>query len=458
MAQKALKKKTLDSPRSTVSEGHKHRKGLSWIFPMKKFITLPDGLRVKSRDSEAVLKKATPLRAVPLSTGGVQVEILNGQQQSPTLEGNNTAPALTRTATHDSLIHSSPGKGKPKYIKRSRSSPSDLGRQKLTGHKGVYHIHSLEQQDWFEDEDTDLAHFSQIDLNGSLTSSNSTDHSNVVSPTSRDKPHTHEYIDIPGGQKYVTHSNYASSTLNSRVSRSLNELNSMETQRIPAKVYSNGTLPRGLLVYQPNSEMTILKDTPQTGVGPVHQNGYDTAGQASLLKSRAHFSSMPSLLRKNSNYKEERKILKELKRREKEERKIREKEEKRRAKEEKRRRKAEKYFNQSLPRNWGYLNKPIESVYMRPKLTLSAVPIDIEDGAPSPRPINIIPAAPTGPAPMPPQPSLKTRSVYSSAPDLLRVEQVYGATLRGAPKRVVKDATAASKGVARKMAPSSPKR
>ncbi|XP_046359234.2 uncharacterized protein LOC124137107 isoform X4 [Haliotis rufescens] len=147
------------------------------------------------------------------------------------------------------------------------------------------------------------------------------------------------------------------------------------------------------------------------------QELYGTQNRTSnLLKSKAKFSSMPSLFGSRDL---DKKAMKREKKRIKEE-------EKRLKKEEKRRRKMEKKYAtvnpNMMPRNWNYVQKPIEDVYMRPKLRLRAVPIDFEDG-PSSRP-------PTVPPPPPPNIGLRRKYLHSSAPDLLRLEQVYGSLSR----------------------------
>ena len=175
---------------------------------------------------------------------------------------------------------------------------------------------------------------------------------------------------------------------------------------------------------------------------PSNHSGHPEA--SSLYKSRGLSSSMPTLLG-NATPKEQKKLLKEYKRLEKEEKKKREKEEKRRIKEEKKRqktwRKQQKYIHRTLPRSWGsgYVERPIENVYQRGRVQyqFSAVPIDFEDGPPTHRsnpPTNSPPPPPSQPQTLQHGPSLKAQAFYNSAPDLLRLEKVYGATIRGQPK------------------------
>ena len=196
----------------------------------------------------------------------------------------------------------------------------------------------------------------------------------------------------------------------------------------------NGTPNTGLLIYRPGKagEKIIVNDQHPG----MPNGGYEflTVGrkEGSLVKSKLKFNSMPTLF----DSKGDKKLIKLLKKQEKEEKKRKEKEEKKRAKEEKKRIKLEKKLKtKTLPRNFayhhtnGHVLSPIENVYRRPKLSLSAVPIDFEDGPPSHRssPAKMAP-------PPPPEPSMRTQSMYASAPDLLRLEQVYGATIRGVPK------------------------
>ncbi|XP_062608346.1 SH3 and multiple ankyrin repeat domains protein 3-like isoform X3 [Saccostrea cucullata] len=239
--------------------------------------------------------------------------------------------------------------------------------------------------------------------------------------------------------------------------------------------YPNGTVPNGrimtaggslklrspgLVVYKPPpgapGDFIMMGDPSLHNGGPgnvpfksqgvtdIHDlpNNRRQAPEApNLYKSRGLSSSMPTLLG-NATPKEQKKFLKEVKKLEKEEKKRREKEEKRRIKEEKKRektlRKQKKLVNRTLPRNWvsGYVERPIENVYhRRPQLQFSAVPIDFEDGPPTHRSNPPLHAPP----PPPPQtlqqgPSLKAQAFYNSAPDLLRLEKVYGGSVRGQPK------------------------
>ena len=194
----------------------------------------------------------------------------------------------------------------------------------------------------------------------------------------------------------------------------------------------NGRPQTGLLIYKPGKSGEIVVNDQHPG---MPNGGFEflTVGrkEGSLVKSKLKFNSMPTLF----DSKGDKKLIKLLKKQEKEEKRRKEKEERKRAKEEKKRVKLEKKLKtKTLPRNFqyahtnGHVLSPLDQVYRRPKLSLSAVPIDFEDGpARHPSPIKMAP-------PPPPEPSMRTRSIYASAPDLLRVEQVYGATIRGVPK------------------------
>ncbi|XP_041354554.1 uncharacterized protein LOC121372324 [Gigantopelta aegis] len=146
---------------------------------------------------------------------------------------------------------------------------------------------------------------------------------------------------------------------------------------------------------------------------------YGEGRRMNMLQSKARFSSMPSLFtNKDMDYK---KALKLEKKREKEER-------KRLEKEEKKRRKAEKKYAslniKTLPKNWNYVTRPIEEVYLRPRMRLTAVPIDFEDGPVTSH------SPPSIPPPPPPGVRMQRRALHSSAPDLLRIQQVYGTLSR----------------------------
>lgn len=193
----------------------------------------------------------------------------------------------------------------------------------------------------------------------------------------------------------------------------------------------NGAVQSGIVIRRPGGDNIVINDMHNSG----HQYyGHDfyTVGrkQGTLVQSKMKFSSMPSL----HEGKGDKKLMKLLKKQEKEEKKRREKEEKKRAKEEKKRLKMEKKLKiKTLPKNFAYTNGHVlspamENMYRRPKLSLTAVPIDIDGDNFSMK--STTPAPKMAPPPLP-GPSYKTMSLYSSAPDLLRLEQVYGATLRG---------------------------
>ena len=192
----------------------------------------------------------------------------------------------------------------------------------------------------------------------------------------------------------------------------------------------NGRPQTGLLICKPGKSGEIVVNDQHPG---MPNGGFEflTVGrkEGSLMKSKLKFNSMPTLF----DSKGDKKLIKLLKKQEKEEKKRKEKEERKRVKEEKKRIKLEKKLKiKTLPRNFqyahtnGHVLSPLDQVYRRPKLSLSAVPIDFEDGPARSAPLKMAP-------PPPPEPSMRTRSIYASAPDLLRVEQVYGATIRGVP-------------------------
>lgn len=133
----------------------------------------------------------------------------------------------------------------------------------------------------------------------------------------------------------------------------------------------------------------------------------------SLAKSREKFSSMPSL---NVLDKESKKIKKIIKKQKKKEEKMEKEKEKQEKKERKKVEKEMRKSGQTLPRNWEYIKKPIETVYERPRTDwkLTPVPISLDE------PIYQVPNK-TG---------IHSKMVhYASTPDLQRVEQVYGPTV-----------------------------
>ncbi|XP_052238791.1 SH3 and multiple ankyrin repeat domains protein 2-like isoform X1 [Dreissena polymorpha] len=205
----------------------------------------------------------------------------------------------------------------------------------------------------------------------------------------------------------------------------------------------NGTPQSGIVIRKPGGDNIMIDDMHGR---PLHSDYYGqefyTIGrkQGTLMQSRQKFSSMPTLLTESKG---DKKLLKLLKKQEKEEKKRREKEEKKRAKEEKKRLKLEKKLKiKTLPRNFersshaftnGHvLSQGMENMYRRPKLSMTAVNIDI-DGDDNVSVASRTPAPKMAPPPLP-GPSQKTMALYASAPDLLRIEQVYGATLRGTQK------------------------
>ena len=190
----------------------------------------------------------------------------------------------------------------------------------------------------------------------------------------------------------------------------------------------HGPVPNGV-AYGPSGCLTMLSYSS-------HQGGFrepppfssasrppSSSSSSSLLRNRSLFSSMPSLLGSKDTL--DKKALKREKKREKEERKRLEKEEKKRRKQEKK-----LLASGTLPRNWSYVSRPIEDVYHRPSLRLHAVPIDFEDDHQQHAvPVKSVPTTPTGHANF----MLQRRVLHASAPDLARVERVYGTTVRRGP-------------------------
>ncbi|WAR09030.1 SHAN1-like protein [Mya arenaria] len=206
----------------------------------------------------------------------------------------------------------------------------------------------------------------------------------------------------------------------------------------------NGIPQSGIMIRRPGGDNIVINDM-HTRV-PRSDMDFYTVGrkQGTLMQSKHKFSSMPTLLTESKG---DKKLMKLLKKQEKDERKRREKEEKKRAKEEKKRLKMEKRLKtKTLPRNfetskYNFTNghvlhtgstSGLDKMFRRPKLSMTAVPIDIE-GDDNFSLASSTPAPKMAPPP-PPGPSQKTMSLYASAPDLLRIEQVYGATLRGRNK------------------------
>ena len=253
--------------------------------------------------------------------------------------------------------------------------------------------------------------------------------------------------DSVGG--FIQGPHYATLPRNYKVVKSFSEMNVDKAGKIKMDKMSNssqlsvrrksfevnGRPQTGLLISKPGKSGEIIVNDQHPG---MPNGGYEflTVGrkEGSLVKAKLKFNSMPTLF----DSKGDKKLIKLLKKQEKEEKKRKEKEERKRAKEEKKRLKLEKKLKtKTLPRNFqyahtnGHVLSPLDQVYRRPKLSLSAVPIDFEDGpARGPARASPVKMAP----PPPPEPSMRTRAIYASAPDLLRVEQVYGATIRGVPK------------------------
>ena len=193
----------------------------------------------------------------------------------------------------------------------------------------------------------------------------------------------------------------------------------------------HGPVPNGV-AYGPSGCLNMLSYSSHQGVfrePPPFSSASrppSSSSSSSLLRNRSLFSSMPSLLGSKDTL--DKKALKREKKREKEERRRLEKEEKKRRKQEKK-----LLASGTLPRNWSYVSRPIEDVYHRPSLRLHAVPIDFEDDHQQQQqyavPVKSVPTTPTGHANF----MLQRRALHASAPDLARVEQVYGTTVRRGP-------------------------
>ena len=207
----------------------------------------------------------------------------------------------------------------------------------------------------------------------------------------------------------------------------LNVAHSHHNNSSPHSRSPHGPVPNGV-AYGPSRGLTMLSYSSHQGGfrEPPPSFASRTPSSSSLLRNRSLFSSMPSLLGSKDTL--DKKALKREKKREKEERKRLEKEEKKRRKQEKK-----LLASGTLPRNWSYFSRPIEDVYHRPSLRLHAVPIDFEDGEQQQQqqavPVKSVPTTPTGHANF----MLQRRALHASAPDLARVEQVYGATVRRGP-------------------------
>ncbi|XP_052102980.1 SH3 and multiple ankyrin repeat domains protein 2-like isoform X3 [Mytilus californianus] len=482
-------------------------------FQLKKFIALPPGFKIKSpgTDQDSHLpRKPVPIKAVPLGLDGrtpVTTDY-NGEinsfftQPEPGNKLTNTTfnrrtdsissiDSIASSGFSDFSLDSNTGsERRGRYRKRSQSTPPDIGRQsrsspvdrkivqkikteynqilnqlqkgnlnpknhnnnnvqKLSNGGNNSGFHSIE--DW---SDTSL---DSLDLNDSTDWDVTFSHQSV--------PITGNHLgqnDNPTGQTTnIMHPQYLTLPRNFLSTSGGSELrvHKMDSVNRPvSSAHMNGSMFRnnGLVVYKPlnSGEFIMVGNHPEDshGMMPGTRVPLTENRQSNLFKSRGLSSSMPTLL--NPKVKVDKKLLKEIKRREKEEKKLFEKEEKRRREEEKKRIQEEKKRrksilkeqkkleklgdkNRTLPKNWAYVNKPIESVYQRPhshsrpKLSLSAVPIDFDDG-PSVLQRSVPP--PNQPPPPPPQmlqSNTAAKALYTSAPDLLRLEQVYGATIRG---------------------------
>lgn len=465
-------------------------------FQLKKFIALPPGFKIRSpgTDQDSLSpRKPVPIKAVPLGLDGHTPvntdynEEINSFFSQPEQHTGVTPHRRTDSISSiDSFAGSdfsdlsldsfaSGSQRRRRYRKRSQSTPPDIGRQRASpvdrkieqkikteynqilnqiqkGNLNPKKSNSRNQkgfraiQDW--DDNDSRTSLDSLDLNDSTDWDVTFSHQSVPitgnhlghNPTGQTTNIMHpQYLTLPRNFQSTTGS----------ISRE------QKMDRPVTSVYTNGSMyhSNGLVVYKPlnTGEFIMVGNKPEESRGRAPSERSVENHKNSLYKSRGLSSSMPTLLGTNS--KADKKLLKEIKRREKEEKKLLEKEEKRRREEEKRliqeekkrkksilkeQKKLEKLANKNrtLPKNWAYVNKPIENVYhrphshQRPKLSLSAVPIDFEDGpAPAQRTI-----PPNKPPPPPPHVMLQgdtaAKALYASAPDLQRLEQVYGATIR----------------------------
>lgn len=467
-------------------------------FQLNKFIALPPGFKIRSNnaDQDSVsARKPVPIKAVPLGLDGYtpvttdyNEEINSFFSQSEQHTGvishrrtdsissiDSAAGSDFSDVSLDSFASGSQRCGR--YRKRSQSTPPDIGRQRASPVdrkieqkiKTEYNqILNQIQKGNLNPKKSSISSGNQNgfcaiqdrDDNDSRTSLDSLD---LNDSTDWDVTFSHQSVPITGnhlghnptGQTTnIMHPQYL--TLPRNFQATTGSGRELKMDRPMSSVYTNGSPyhSNGIVVYKPLStgEFIMVGNNSDENRGRAPSERSVENHKNSLYKSRGLSSSMPTLLGTNS--KADKKLLKEIKRREKEERKLIEKEEKRRREEEKRliqeekkrrksilkeQKKLEKLGskNRTLPKNWAYVNKPIHNVYQkpsghqRPKLSLSAVPIDFEDGpAPAQRTV-----PPNKPPPPPPQFMFQgdtvAKALYASAPDLQRLEQVYGATIRG---------------------------
>lgn len=188
-------------------------------------------------------------------------------------------------------------------------------------------------------------------------------------------------------------------------------------------------LEGGIMLASHNHDHELL---PPSASGPASgKKGSNHYASGTLLRSKALFSSTPSLFSRPTP---EEKFWKKEMKREKEEKKkmeeMRKKQEKEEKKNEKKRKKMEKKtatLNARSLRNYSHVARPIETVHMRPGLRMSVVSINYTDDQRIPPPHH--------PPPPPPPfhyaiPGVAVKGAYSSPAEMARVEQVYGTTHR----------------------------
>ena len=488
-------------------------------FQLKKFIALPQGFRIKTpgNDQDCNLpRKPVPLKAVPLGLDGHtpvnsdyngDISSFFTQPEPGKLDSSLTNTPYRRTDSISSIdsiagsefsdfsLNSNSTCGKRgRYRKRSQSTPPDIGRQRSSPvdrkieqkikteynqilnqlQKGNLNSKSAINGHGHQNGGNLNNGFSSVENWSDTGSKSSLDSLDLNDSTDWDVTFTHQSVPITGnhfghnvnptGQTTnIMHPQYLTLPRNFLSTTGGGELRGHKmdiVNRPVSSAHMNGSVYRnnGLVVYKPLSsgEFIMVGNHPEDshGMAPGDNRSVTEKHRSNLYKSRGLSSSMPTLLDPKS--KVDKKLLKEIKRREKEERKLLEKEERRKKEEEKRRVQEEKKRkksilkeqkrleklgnkNTTLPKNWAYVNKPIEDVYSRlhprthtrPKLSLSAVPIDFEDG-PATSQRSVPPNQPPPPRPPSlPESSTAANALYASAPDLLRLEQVYGATIRG---------------------------
>ncbi|CAC5376249.1 SHANK [Mytilus coruscus] len=401
-------------------------------FQLKKFIALPPGFKIKSpgTDQDCNLpRKPVPIKAVPLGLDGrtpVTTDY-NGEinsfftQPEPGNKLTNTTyrrtdsissiDSIASSGFSDFSLDSNTGsERRGRYRKRSQSTPPDIGRQsrsspvdrkivqkikteynqilnqlqkgnlnpknhnnnnvqKLSNGGNNSGFHSIE--DW---SDTSL---DSLDLNDSTDWDVTFSHQSVQITGN----HLGQNDNPTGQTTNIMHPQYLTLPRNFLSTSGGSELrvHKMDSVNRPvSSAHMNGSMYRnnGLVVYKPlnSGEFIMVGNHPEDshGMMPGTRVPLTENRQSNLFKSRGLSSSMPTLL--NPKVKVDKKLLKEIKR---------------------------------------------------------PVPIDFEDG-PSVLQRSVPP--PNQPPPPPPQmlqSNTAAKALYTSAPDLLRLEQVYGATIRG---------------------------